>query len=262
MITPFCLLGNVQLSEIGKLKRLYPSQPSDEICILISSLPDSPLRGSRQETYTSKQRRLCGGAAEERRLRYGTVGVFLPPWNLPPFPLVHYSHSFPLFLPCPRMSLLASKTEEADKASLFSVTIDNDHTKDETKPPYPSHLTVQHGTTLLRISSPDAFSEFSIEDDGRGRRSRSVSIQPPRQRYISKSPARPLEVKGWGHAFWKRNKGLALVLLAQVFGTLMNVTTRYGSLHRKQILNTAIDMNGIGFSNLRATMERACIHSR
>lgn len=32
--------------------------------------------------------------------------------------------------------------------------------------------------------------------------------------------------KGRAADFWARNKGLALVLLAQVFGTLMNVTTR------------------------------------
>jgi hypothetical protein len=139
---------------------------------------------------------------------------------------IHYPHSRPLFLLCPRMSFLAPKTEEANKVNLVNVDIDDDHRKDGTKPPYPSQLNVPHGATILRISSPDAFSEFSIEDDGRGRRGRSVSPQPPGQRYLSKSPAPIPKVKGWGRAFWTRNKGLALVLLAQVFGTLMNVTTR------------------------------------
>lgn len=43
------------------------------------------------------------------------------------------------------------------------------------------------------------------------------------------SPALPPTRKSWRttlHASWIRNKGLALVLLAQIFGTLMNVTTR------------------------------------
>jgi hypothetical protein len=128
------------------------------------------------------------------------------------------------------MSLSAPKPEEDDKTSLFSVDVDNDPPKDDTKPLYPGHLSVPHGEDILRISSPDAFSEFSVSNDGRGRRGRSISMQPPGQRYVSKSPA-PLAKSVTGgpiRVFWTRNKGLALVALAQVFGTLMNVTTRYG----------------------------------
>jgi hypothetical protein len=123
------------------------------------------------------------------------------------------------------MTLSAPKTEEADRASLLSVDVDVGHPKDDTKPLYSSLLNVPPGTSILRVSSPDAFSEFSIEEDGRGRRGRSLSPRRPGRGYISR-------LKDWGRAFWKRNKGLALVLLAQVFGTLMNVTTRYGSLKR------------------------------
>jgi hypothetical protein len=128
------------------------------------------------------------------------------------------------------MSLSAPKTDEDDKSSPFSLIVDEDTlTKDETKPFYAEHLNVPRGANTLRISSPDAFSEFSVEENGDRRRGRSGSQRPLGRRDISRSPAPPPKgLTGWCKAFWKRNKGLALVLLAQVFGTLMNVTTRYG----------------------------------
>jgi hypothetical protein len=161
------------------------------------------------------------------------------------------------------MKLSAPKPEEDDKANLLSVDLDNDALKDDMKPLYAGHLGVPDGANILRISSPDAFSEFSIEDDGNGRRGRSVSLQPPGQRYISKSPVpSPKSVKkGPIRAFWTRNKGLALVLLAQVFGTLMNVTTRYG-LSAEGIHGRGTDGDGIGFLSLKEITERACIRSK
>jgi hypothetical protein len=47
------------------------------------------------------------------------------------------------------------------------------------------------------------------------------------RRYASRSPAPPPQtIRGKLKLFWVKNKGLALVLMAQFFGTLMNVTTR------------------------------------
>jgi hypothetical protein len=77
------------------------------------------------------------------------------------------------------------------------------------------------------MASPDAFSEFSIDDTDAARIGRPLLQVPGTgSRHASKSPAPPRTVKSTLKAFWTRNKGLALVFLAQLFGTLMNVTTR------------------------------------
>jgi hypothetical protein len=53
------------------------------------------------------------------------------------------------------------------------------------------------------------------------------SVQSSRRRYASRSPAPlPRTVRGRLQLFWVKNKGLAQVLMAQFFGTLMNVTAR------------------------------------
>ena len=73
-----------------------------------------------------------------------------------------------------------------------------------------------------RSPSPGTLSNVSFEEIRTGR-------SPSRQgvyRGSSQSPAPPKTFKERLKAAWVRNKGLALVLLAQVFGTLMNVTTR------------------------------------
>ncbi|KAF2398955.1 hypothetical protein EJ06DRAFT_531262 [Trichodelitschia bisporula] len=84
-----------------------------------------------------------------------------------------------------------------------------------------SHLTVPLSEALLlRAASPDTLSELSIALTPRHShtyRHASRSLSPP---------TKPGTWRASASAFWKRNKGLALVLLAQVFGTLMNVATR------------------------------------
>jgi hypothetical protein len=125
------------------------------------------------------------------------------------------------------MSLLVQPQDE-DKASLYSLEIDEAYNPsiDETKPLYPDqaqHLNAPHAPGILRIPSPNAFAEPDVEGERTGR---STTLRPPGQRLASRSPAPVRGVKGRVNAFWVRNKGLALVLLAQVFGTLMNVTTR------------------------------------
>ncbi|OCK81791.1 hypothetical protein K432DRAFT_325493 [Lepidopterella palustris CBS 459.81] len=98
----------------------------------------------------------------------------------------------------------------------------------------------------IRAPSPDTLSIISVDDLNNIRIGRNPDYLPVPGigRHASRSPARPTTLKGKAAVFWMRNKGLALVLLAQVFGTLMNVTTRlleiegnYGKgLHPFQIL--------------------------
>jgi hypothetical protein len=67
-----------------------------------------------------------------------------------------------------------------------------------------------------------------IEEDGHTQQLNSNSIELGyNPRYVRlHSPARPRTLKGKLKASWKANKGLALVMISQLFGTLMNVTTR------------------------------------
>jgi hypothetical protein len=87
----------------------------------------------------------------------------------------------------------------------------SDDSKPQTKPLYSagSHLSV-----IAAAAEPDTLSELSLDDVGY------------REGLASRSPDKPKGVAGWIASFWVRNKGLMLVLLAQFFGTLMNVTTR------------------------------------
>ncbi len=79
----------------------------------------------------------------------------------------------------------------------------------------------------IRPQSPDNVSQLSIDDYPSLRAS---SISPvARRRHASTSPAPSSTVGGWRGSvrrFWARNKGLFMVLSSQLFGTLMNVTTR------------------------------------
>ncbi|KAF2002638.1 hypothetical protein P154DRAFT_552953 [Amniculicola lignicola CBS 123094] len=76
-----------------------------------------------------------------------------------------------------------------------------------------SHLNVTFSGGI-RAPSP-ALSLISLED-----------FEHDESRSPLGAPLPPRTLKGKVAAFWKNNKGLALVLLSQVFGTLMNVTTR------------------------------------
>jgi hypothetical protein len=74
-----------------------------------------------------------------------------------------------------------------------------------------------------RTLSPDALSILSTDDYEQLQPSRSLTLSAPEDGQPSEPPV------GWGArlaAAWIRNKGLAYMLLAQVFGVLMNVTTR------------------------------------
>ena len=76
----------------------------------------------------------------------------------------------------------------------------------------------------IRPLSPDTFSNLSAEEYQELRASRSPSCNGPHVAL----PAEP-RPHGWSarlRAFYSRNLGLGYMLVAQVFGTMMNVTTR------------------------------------
>src|SRR6266513_5012952 len=88
-------------------------------------------------------------------------------------------------------------------------------------------LNVPNRESTLRSLSPDTLYEFSIDDGEAARIGRPLLRRPVAiDRHPSQSPTSPPTIKSRLKAFWIRNKGLALVLLAQFFGILMNVTTR------------------------------------
>lgn len=79
----------------------------------------------------------------------------------------------------------------------------------------------------IRVPSPDP-SLVSIDDSSNirlGRNLNHVPFQEDRNQ-TSQPLAAPQTLKERIQASWITNKGLALVLVAQFFGTLMNVTTR------------------------------------
>lgn len=100
-------------------------------------------------------------------------------------------------------------------------------------PPRPFNDTRQPGRKNLdipiqdscRTSSDDNASIYSADHENERQRERL--LHPEAQRHQSISPA-PL-ARSWktnADALWVANKGLVLVLISQLFGALMNVTTR------------------------------------
>lgn len=77
---------------------------------------------------------------------------------------------------------------------------------------------------LRRLSDQESVLSNSSEHQEGGR---TASIyRAPESNGTSCSPVGVKSSKGSWHAFWLRQKGVALVLLSQFFGGLMNVTTR------------------------------------
>ena len=77
-------------------------------------------------------------------------------------------------------------------------------------------------------ASTETVSNISVlsGDDG-AVRSSSRNPQPASWfRIASRSPAPPRTLKGRLHHFWQTNKGIVLVILAQLFGALMAATAR------------------------------------
>ncbi|KAF2840825.1 hypothetical protein M501DRAFT_930558 [Patellaria atrata CBS 101060] len=92
------------------------------------------------------------------------------------------------------------------------------------------HFSVPQYTGVIRAPSPDTLSNLSVEDYNALRTGRAIELlhypDHQGQTHASRSPAPPLSLKKKIQNAWIRNKGLCLVLIAQLFGTLMNVTTR------------------------------------
>lgn len=139
------------------------------------------------------------------------------------------------------MSSAAPKSEaEEDKISLLSAELDEVPVDDEVtrtglsvKPDERASEKSSHdGQQYLeaprfgpiRPLSPDTLSNLSADEYEPGRPNLGRRVGSYRQ--PSRSPAPPRTWRGKLQASWIRNKGLFYMLLAQVFGTLMNVTTR------------------------------------
>ncbi|KAI9712548.1 MAG: hypothetical protein M1812_006857 [Candelaria pacifica] len=77
------------------------------------------------------------------------------------------------------------------------------------------------------IDTLSELSGISADTENERRPGRTSFYQPvPSQRHASLSPAPLRSWRGTLEASWSRNRGLALVILSQLFGALMNVTTR------------------------------------
>lgn len=77
---------------------------------------------------------------------------------------------------------------------------------------------------LRPSSDDDNVSAYSADNENERQRGRLLAA--PRLRYPSVSPSPPRSWRDACRASWKANKGLVLVLVSQLFGALMNVTTR------------------------------------
>jgi hypothetical protein len=132
-----------------------------------------------------------------------------------------------------------SEPAAADKEN---IPFDYDETNDGARPPKPSaaakpdsdrlHVPLPDYADGIRSHSPDTLSNLSVDEINDLRRTRSPfdASSAIHSRHAGRSPGPSLSawarMKGRLSRFWLRNKGLGLVLLSQVFGTLMNVTTR------------------------------------
>lgn len=112
---------------------------------------------------------------------------------------------------------------------------------------YPQHL--HPGHYLQRIPSPDTSSEISIGENGLLQPGRgSIALQPLSRIRSggSADPSRPKSrFEAWLEGFWIRNKGLFYVLMAQIFGVLMNVTTRQAYVHEACMYESIDNTNRI-----------------
>lgn len=79
----------------------------------------------------------------------------------------------------------------------------------------------------IRVPSPDP-SLLSIDDSNNMHYGHNPDYVPAQNisTYNSQPPTPPQTLKARVQALWYRNKGLFLVLISQLFGTLMNITTR------------------------------------
>lgn len=96
----------------------------------------------------------------------------------------------------------------------------------------PSYLDIPFQSTFARgsdtFSSSDRSSRKSSDDHGNDVRTSGLLSVPGHLRSRSQSPA-PRPSRPWKRKcveLWAKNKGLILVIISQLFGVMMNVTTR------------------------------------
>lgn len=89
------------------------------------------------------------------------------------------------------------------------------------------YLDVPLQSAIARSSDTiSTLSTYSADNENETR-PRHLLSPSPSVPVLSRSPAPlPRTWKDWILLFWARNKGLVLVVLAQLFGVMMNVTTR------------------------------------
>ena len=97
--------------------------------------------------------------------------------------------------------------------------------KNEVHQPY-LDLPVGDGSDSLLSPNPRVSTVFS--DDGFGRQSASLIAQTDHQGLSFRPPVSiPRTWRARLTSSWARNKGLFLITLAQLFGVMMNVTTKF-----------------------------------
>ena len=125
--------------------------------------------------------------------------------------------------------------EEEGQQDYFPATI-LEHQLPKADHGNPAAKTSNHHQPYLDVPLQSAFarssdnlsdlSTYSAENENERRAGRLLNLSSSR-RLLSRSPAPPSKTckeRLW--QFWARNKGLALVVLAQLFGVMMNVTIR------------------------------------
>lgn len=104
-----------------------------------------------------------------------------------------------------------------------------------------------HRIALLPSSDISSNSLTTLADNDEDR-AHCLLITQSSGRGPWRSPLPPIGLRGKATTFWAKNKGLALVILAQLFGIMMNVTTRlleldgrHGTaLHPFQVSSTSV----------------------
>ena len=173
---------------------------------------------------------------------------------------------------------MSSKHQVQSQAKVLSATSSDAETLTVTQPygkpkrgegePY---LDIPFQSAFARASDTFFFSDqsacrHSADHESDRRHSRGLNV-PSHLRSPSPSPA-PSPSKRWNRRlvdFWAKNKGLALVVISQLFGVMMNVTTRllemdshHGPrLHPFQVCARLAVFNGY---NLLNALPRYCLH--
>lgn len=125
---------------------------------------------------------------------------------------------------------MSASSAEREENALAALT----PTQSLDRPQKPKSIASSNGGFLsapltgpVRPLSPDTLSNFSIDEyEQIHPRQDSRQLDADATSGAESAPPPPPGFRGKLRKFWIRNKGLAYMLLGQVFGTLMNVTTR------------------------------------